>query len=177
MKIIIYGSGYGTAKAYADELGKRTGIPVVAFNNVENIEKYGTIIYIGALYAGGVLGMKKTFENLKTADGKNIVIATVGLADSTDAENIRNIENSMKTQLSKEIFESAKIFYLRGGLDYSKPGFKHKVMMSLLYKKASGIPAEKRNAETQAMIDTYNKKVSFIDFDALSEIETEINCF
>ena len=35
----------------------------------------------------------------------------------------------------------------------------------------------KAYAETQAMIDTYNKKVSFIDFDALSEIEKEINCF
>ena len=60
MKIIIYGSKYGTAKRYAEEISKRTNIKLESYENLKNIEEYETIIYIGALYAGGVLGMAKT---------------------------------------------------------------------------------------------------------------------
>lgn len=62
MKIIIYGSQYGTAKQYAEELSKKTNIKIETYENIKNIDEYETIIYIGALYAGGVLGMAKTFK-------------------------------------------------------------------------------------------------------------------
>lgn len=62
MKIIIYGSKYGTAKSYALELAKRTNIDVKHYKQIKRINNYESIIYIGALYAGGVLGMKKTFK-------------------------------------------------------------------------------------------------------------------
>ncbi|MGN0992997.1 MAG: flavodoxin domain-containing protein [Bacilli bacterium] len=57
MKIIIYGSCYGTAKQYAEELSKRTKIDLKTYQEIKNINQYETIIYIGALYAGGVLGL------------------------------------------------------------------------------------------------------------------------
>lgn len=91
-----------------------------------------------------------------------------------DKENINNIENSMKRQLPNEIYEKASIYHLRGGIDYSKLNFAHKTMMSLLYKKAKGLPEEKKTAEVKAMIDTYNKKVNFVDFSSLENIIREI---
>ena len=54
------------------------------------------------------------------------------------------------------------------GIDYSKLGLKHKTMMKLLYNKAKNLPEEKKNAEIMAMIETYNKQVSFVDFDSLA---------
>lgn len=75
MKIIIYGSQYGTTKKYAEELGKRTNIEVKNYEDIDDISLYGTIIYFGALYAGGVMGMKKTFSKLSTVAGKKIIIA------------------------------------------------------------------------------------------------------
>ncbi len=54
MKVIIYGSQYDTTKKYADELGRRTGIEVKNFEDISDINIYDTIIYFGALYAGGV---------------------------------------------------------------------------------------------------------------------------
>lgn len=174
MQIIIYGSQYGTTKQYADELSKNTNIKTESYENIENINKYETIIYIGALYAGGVLGMAKTFKKISNCENKKIIIATVGLADPMDKENINNIENSMKRQLPNEIYEKASIYHLRGGIDYSKLNFAHKTMMSLLYKKAKGLPEEKKTAEVKAMIDTYNKKVNFVDFSSLENIIREI---
>lgn len=70
MKIIIYGSKYGTAKSYALELVKRTNIDVKHYKQIKRINNYESIIYIGALYAGGVLGMKKTFKKLTNFSSK-----------------------------------------------------------------------------------------------------------
>jgi len=174
MKIIIYGSQYGTAKQYAEELARKTGIDLKRYEDVTDINQYDTVIYIGGLYAGGVLGMKKTLAKISQCQSKKIIIATVGLADPMDTENSNSIKNSMRRQLSKELYENAHIFHLRGGIDYSRLRFKHKTMMGLLYKKAAGLPEEKKTAEVKAMIETYNKKVDFVNFDSLTAIVNDI---
>lgn len=174
MKIIIYGSHYGTAKLYAEELSKETNIKAENYENIKSIDEYDTIIYIGALYAGGVLGMSKTLKTISNCENKKIIIATVGLADPMDIENINNIKSGIKRQLSSEVYERAYIYHLRGGIDYSKLNFAHKTMMSLLYKKAKGLPEEKKTAEVKAMIDTYNQKVNFVDFSSLKNIIVEL---
>ena len=170
MKIIIYGSQYGTTRKYADELAKRTNIECKSYEDVIDIEQYNTVIYIGGLYAGGVLGMKKTLAKISQCQNKKIIIVTVGLADPMDADNTDNIKSNMKRQLSKELYENAHIFHFRGGIDYSYLNFKHKTMMGLLYKKAVGLPEEKKTAEIKAMIETYNQKVDFVDFESLNQL-------
>ena len=170
MKIIIYGSQYGTARKYAEELAKRTNIEIKNYKDVTDIDQYNTVVYIGSLYAGGVLGMKKTLAKISQCQKKKIIIATVGLADPADTENTDKIKNSMKRQLSKKLYENAYIFHLRGGIDYSCLNFKHKTMMGLLYKKAVGLPEEKKTAEIKAMIETYNQKVNFVDFEILNRL-------
>ena len=162
--IIIYGSHYGTTKQYAEELSRRTNIEVSSFKTIKDINQYDTIIYLGGLYAGGVLGMAKTLKNLNDVSHKKIILVTVGLADPTDEVNKNNIRNNIKRQLKKEVFEKAKIFHLRGGIDYSKLNFGHKTMLRLLYNSIKNLPEEKQTAEDKAMIETYNKKANFIDF-------------
>ena len=172
--IIIYGSNYGTTEQYAKELSKRTNIEAISFENVQEINKYDKIIYIGGLYAGGVLGMSKTLRKLTNIQNKTIIIATVGLADPTDEKNINNIRNNIKFQISKKIYDKAKIFHLRGGIDYSKLKFFHKTMMKMLYNAVKNIPQEKLSAENKAMIETYNKKVNFVNFSDLDKIISKI---
>ena len=168
--IIIYGSCYGTTKKYAEELSGRFGCEAVSYENVNDINAYQTIIYMGGLYAGGVQGMKKTLKKLSDISDKIICIVTVGLADPTDEKNIEHIRKNMKTQVSEELFNKAKIFHLRGGIDYSELSFLHKKMMGLVYKKAVSVLVEDRDAELSAMIETYNKQADFVDFDSLDPI-------
>ena len=170
MKIILFGTTYGSSKLYAEELSKRTGIEARSYDEASSIDDYDTVVYIGSLYAGGVQGMKKTFSKLTDVGEKKIIIATVGLADPTDSENINSIRNSIKNQLSDELYNHATIFHLRGAIDYAKLGFKHKTMMSLLYNKTKNLPEEKKTAEVRAMIETYNKEISFIDYESLTPI-------
>lgn len=173
--IIIYGSHYGTTKQYAEELSKRTNIKAISFKKFnQQINDYDNIIYLGALYASGVLGMSKTLKKLNNISNKKILIATVGLSDPTDEVNKNNIRNNIKNQIPKEVLEKAKIFHLRGGIDYSKLNFAHKTTMKLLYNAVKNLPNEKQTAEDRAMIETYNKKVNFIDFSSLDKITNEI---
>ena len=173
--IIVYGSHYGTTKQYAEELSKRTNIKVISFKKInQQINDYDNIIYLGGLYAGGVLGMSKTLKKLNNISYKKIIIATVGLSDPTDEVNKNNIRNNIKNQITKEVFEKAKIFHLRGRIDYSELNFAHKTMMKLLYNAVKSLPEEKQSAEDRAVIETYNKKVNFIDFSSLDKIITEV---
>ena len=114
--------------------------------------------------------MKKVFKNMKDISAHKIIIATVGLADPEDKENIDTIRRGMKNQLPPEVFNNAMIFHLRGGIDYSKLGFKHKTMMNLLYRKAVNLPEEKKTAEVKAMIETYNRQVDFVDLHSLDPL-------
>ncbi len=159
---------------YAEELSKRTNIQAISFEEIKDINKYDKIIYLGGLYAGGVLGMSKTLKKISDISTKKIILVTVGLADPKDNENTNNIKNSIKKQLTKETLDRTIIFHLRGGIDYSKLNFAHKTMMGLLYKKAKNLPEEKKTAEVKAMIDIYNKKVDFVDFSSLESIISEI---
>ena len=174
MDIIIYGSCYGTARQYAEELGKKTNISVKSYKDISLLDDYNTIVYIGALYAGGVLGMKETFGKMTTVQGKHIIIVTVGLADPTDTKNIENIRNNMQRQLSHSVFKHAHIHHLRGGIDYSRLCLKHKTMMWMVYMKTRRIPVEERTAEVRAMIETYNKQVNFVDFNSLEPIINDL---
>ena len=174
-RIVIYGSFYGYTKKYAIELGNMLNVIVKDYNATKNINDYDSIIYLGGLYAGGVLGMSKTLKKIDNISNKEIIVATVGLADPYDSKNIENIEGNMKKQLSTDIFNHIKIFHLRGWIVYKNLSFKHKFMMKLVYNKAKKVPVEERDAELRAMIETYNKEVDFTDFSELEKIIAVLN--
>ena len=174
-RIIIYGSKYGTTKKYASELSKRINSNIISYEEISDLENYDSIVYFGALYAGGVLGMSKTLKKIKNPDNKELFVITVGLADPYDEQNIKTINKGIARQVSPEIFSNLNIFHLRGGIDYSKLDFKHKTMMRLLYNKAKKLPEEKKTAEVKAMIETYNSVVDFINFDELDKIIEELD--
>ena len=43
-KIILYGSKYGTARRYAEELARRMGIPAVGFHAAQVASAYQNVI-------------------------------------------------------------------------------------------------------------------------------------
>ena len=170
--LIIYGSQYGSTQRYANCLSEITGIEAVDYKDAKNISEYERIIYLGALYAGGVTGLKKTVS--KIIPNQELVIVTVGLADPTDSENVKSIRNSIKSQIPSEFYDESKMFHLRGAIDYTQLGLKHKVMMSLLHSKVSKMPESELNAEAKAMLETYGQKVDFVDFTTLEQITSKI---
>lgn len=68
----------------------------------------------------------------------------------------------------------SSVFHLRGGIDYQKLSFKHKTMMTLLYNRAKKLPEDRKTAEDRAMIETFNSKVDFVDYNSLNNVARNI---
>lgn len=170
--LIIYGTQYGTTKRYAEKFAEMMDFSVISYENVKNVTDYEQVIYFGGLYAGGVKGLKSTARKL--SPNTKLVIVTVGLADVCDKENISNIRSAIRRQVPEYLLKTSSFFHLRGGIDYQKLTFKHKTMMTFLYNKAKKLPEEKKTAEIKAMIETFNSKVDFVNFDALNHIAESI---
>ena len=168
--VILYGSHYGSARRYAQALAESTGIVAVPYANAPQLAGKHTIVYVGALYAGGVLGLRKTFRGFSPQEGQTILIVTVGLADPNDPENRANIRTALQRQLSAEVLQRAKLFHLRGGIDYSKLSLGHRAAMALVYRAARRAPEEKQTAENRALIETYGQRVNFEDLRALEPV-------
>ena len=172
--IIVYCSQYGSTRRYAEKLSEQTGIPAISYKDAPALSGRKTIIYLGGLYAGGVLGLAKTLRGFSFQDGQRLLLVTVGLADPNEPENQDNIRISLQRQLSPKLLGRAKIFHLRGGIDYQKLSFGHRMMMKLLYQSLRRMPPEKQTAENRAFIETYGKQVDFTDFSTLEPIIWEI---
>ncbi len=173
-EIILYGSQYGSARRYAEKLSEQTGIPAASYKDAPDLSNMKTIVYLGGLYAGGVLGLVKTLRGFSLRGGQKLLIVTVGLADPNEPENRDNIHASLQRQLPAELLDQAKVFHLRGGIDYQKLSFGHRTIMALLYQSLRRTPLEKQTAENRALIETYGKQVDFTDFGTLEPIIREI---
>ena len=122
---------------------------------------------MGALFAGSVLGLKKFAA---TVTSQELIVITVGLVDQQDGENIRYIRNNIKSQIPAHLYNEDKIFHLRGAIDYSTMGMKHKLMMKFMHSRLSKMPEEELNAESKIILETYGKKVDYVDFNTLQPI-------
>jgi len=165
--VIIFGSQYGSAKQYAEVLSEKLNIDCFDYRKLKSDKKYDIIIYVGSLYAGGVLGLAKTLKGYSANTLKKILIITVGIADPNDIENAENIQNNIYKQLPRHLNKNIELFHVRGSLNYSKLNLKHKTMMKFLYHFSKKIPIEKQNEETKMFIATYNQMVDFVDFNSL----------
>ena len=70
-EIILYGSQYGSARRYAEKLSEQTGIPAASYKDAPDLSNMKTIVYLGGLYAGGVLGLMKTLRGFSLRTGKS----------------------------------------------------------------------------------------------------------
>ena len=111
--VILYGSRYGSARRYAQELSKQTDIPAVSYQEAPPLSKLETIVYIGALYAGGVLGLTKTLRRQSFGEHQRLVIVTVGLADP---DILQNREDSRPAIWQSSGFPSAGRHRLSGAI-------------------------------------------------------------
>lgn len=169
--IVIYGSRYGSAKRYAEELAQRTGFELKPYSSIGEVGGYDAIAYVGSVYAGNVLGMKQTLAKLDDCANKSIAIVTVGLTDPADSTVVSRLEDGMRAQLPEAVGMSASMFHLRGAIDYARLGLPHRAMMWLLRRSAKKMPEDELSAEMRVILETYGKRVSFMDMSGLDQVE------
>lgn len=111
--IIIYGSCYGASQTYAEALSEQTGIPAQSFREVTTLDQYDTLVYIGGLYAGKVLGLTQTLKRVKAVE--TLLVVTVGLASPDDPGNMQQIRSKLDRQVPKALLDKMEHIHLRGG--------------------------------------------------------------
>ena len=167
-QLIIYGSQYGSTKRYAERLAKMTGIPVVEYTKVKNVGDYDRGVYMGGIFAGGVLGLKKTAAKMNPR--QELVIATVGVTDPQESAYFESIRQAIKAQLPDGLYNEEMVFHLRGAIDYGHLSFGHNLMMKMFHSMMLKKPESERTADAKAMLETYGQQVDFVDFNALQPI-------
>ena len=162
---VIYASHYGFTETYARWLAEELAADLLEAGKVkgENLEQYGTIVYGGGLYAGGVNGISLLMKNAEHIQGKALYLFTVGASDPADPENIANIRQGLSKTLPPQLLETMHIYHLRGGLRYSKLSMVHRTMMAMLRKVLLKKPEAELRSEDRALLETYGQDISFLD--------------
>lgn len=168
MVVIIYGSRHGAAKRYAEGLAERTGIKAIGYNEIDSPGPYKRIIYIGAIYAGGVTGLKKTMAKLR--QDQELFVVTVGMVDPADQTFIGPLREALKKQIPPQMYDEKRIFHLHGAIDYRQLELKYRILMKMMYSQASKLPEEKLTPEFKAVLATYGKKVDYVDLEMLQPL-------
>lgn len=168
MDIIVFGSLHGSAKRYAERLSELTGIGAMDYREAKEIGRYDRVIYVGAIYAGGLVGLKKTVGTL--SPNQTLFVATVGMLDPKDPENIADLRKALKEQIPPQSFDEKRIFHLRGAIDYGHLGLMHRMLMSMIHSKASKMPEGELDSVSKVVLDTYGKTVDLVDLDSLKPL-------
>jgi menaquinone-dependent protoporphyrinogen IX oxidase len=163
--VVVYQSQYGFTEKYAKWIAEALSCNL--FNRkaikAEELHPYKTIIYGGGLYAGGVNGIDLITKKFDRFINKNIILFTCGLADPSNKVNTDHIKVSLEKVFTSEMEKQIKIFHLRGGIDYSKLSFTHKIMMSMLHKMLTKKASDTLSDEDKEMLRTYGGKIDFTD--------------
>ncbi len=163
--IVVYESKYGTTKKYAEWIAEDLGADLIERKSAsaDALNGYDVIVYGGGLYAGGVIGFSFIKNNFNIIKDKKILLFTCGLGDPAVPENVNNIQESLDKFMTPEMKKKVEVFFLRGGMDYSKLSFVHKSMMSMVQKTVARKEPTNRNPEEIAMLETYGKVVDYTD--------------
>ena len=170
--LIIYSSHYGYTKIYAEWIAEELKGDIHELKNIRGdlLTDYDIIILGSGLYAGRISGINLLVNNYEKIKRKKIIIFTCGLADISKTENINAIKFRLKKVVPKNILENINIFFLRGGINYSKLSIIHKIMMWMMKNIIIKKGLDKLNEEDKEFFDTYGKAIDFMDKNNIKEI-------
>lgn len=166
---VIYKSKYGSTKKYAEWIANEVNADLFECSEIEieKISKYDTIVFGGGLYASGINGIEFITKNFEILKNKNIIVFTVGLA-STDDKDV--FETIIEKNCTKKMRRKIQFFHMRGGIDYKRLSFLHKVMMSMLKTMVAKKKTEELSEDDKMMLATYGDKVDFTDIKTIEPL-------
>lgn len=167
--VVVYKSKYGSTKAYAQWIAKELKCDIYEAKDINNhkLVGYDNIIFGGGLYAGGINGSKIISKNFSNFKNKNIIVFTVGLSSTEDSSIFKPaIDRNFSVDMQNEI----SFFHLRGGIDYKKLSLMHKPMMAMLKSVIAKKKPEELTSDDKQLLETYGKKVDFVDLNTVTPL-------
>ena len=150
---VIYRSISGFTKRYATWIAEDLNADIYEAREIsaEKLYEYGLIIFGGSLHATGINGVKSFKENLLRLADTKIIVFAVGA--SPPREGI--LDEIRKSNFSDEEQKNIRLFYLRGGFNYSKLDLTNKVLMAVFRVKLS--MKKNKTPDEKGMLAAYSK--------------------
>lgn len=166
--VVVYSSITGFTRKYADWIADDLNCDIVSVKDteLEKLLKYDTIIYGGSLHAAGITGIKIIKNNLRRLTGKNLIIFATGASPYKE----KILDEIREKNFTPEEQKQVKVFYLRGGFNYSKLNFINKVLMFLFKWSILLKPEKKRTPDEIGMIASYSHPVDYTEKQNSKEI-------
>ena len=171
--VVIYSSVYGSTKQYAQWLAEALDCGCLEAKDISpaSLLEYDTLLFGGGLYAGGLTVAPLVKRCLPLMENRRMAVFTVGIADPDSRENRDHIRTELQKTFTAEELAAFRLFHLRGALDYSRMGLKHRAMMAMLKMVLQKKKPAERSEEDQQLLDTYGGSVSFLNRDSLRPLE------
>lgn len=163
---VIYKSKYGATKQYAQWLVQALDAPLFEASAIKpkNLMDYDLIIYGGGLYAGSINGISLVTKN----PVPSLVVFTVGLGDPGCTDYSAVIKQNFPKGLPGG--EGAKIFHLRGAIDYDKLGLLHKGILAGINKALAKKDKAGLSSEARTIVENYGVRTDFTDMNSITPI-------
>lgn len=153
---IVYVSNTGFTAAYAEMLGKKTGLPVHTLEAAKKELPVGTpILYLGWLMASRVKDYPKAARCYTVKAVCGVCLGTTG----SQLDSVRSA-NHLPTDLP--------LFTLQGGMDHDKLKGVYRSMIRTLIKFLSR--KKKRSADEDAMLSLMIQGGNFVSETHLTEV-------
>jgi len=174
---VIYKSRYGFTKKYAEWIAKELGAELRDAANTKpaDLQAYDVILYGGGLYAGVVNGLSLLTKSFESIADKSLYLFTVGAADVTDEQNTNHIRAAINKVLTPEMQRKIKVYHFRGGIDYPRLNFVHRLMMGAMIKRLKKKPESEWRREDKEFIETYGQIVDFSDKTSIEPLILDVN--
>lgn len=156
IKAIVFKSETGFTKEYAKMLSKKINVPCYTINEAKKeLNRKDEIVYLGWICAGKISGINKVRNSY--------IVKCYGAVGAFPQDD--NYINSLITGNS---LENEKLFYLRGGINFTKlKGYKKiivKIVGNVLEKNNKG------KEGSEELIRLFNEGASFVDSKNLDEM-------
>lgn len=146
-RVIIYKSKTGHTERYARMLSKELNIPCYSYKDAK-VSENDEIIFLSYIYASKIMGLSKILKKYNV----KVIIAVGALAYSKDCLNTLKNNNNIKLPL----------FYLRGGINYSKLNFFFRKFLPVIGKDLA--------KDDKELLNLFKNGGTFVTKDNLKEI-------
>lgn len=171
--LVLYGSRYGRTEAYAKHIAQALGCRALPVGKAKrkDMAEADVVLFGGGVYAGSIAGWSKAARLLRRAKDKRIVLFVCGLADPAKEKTQREARMLFEKKLPPEQKGTLPVFCLRGGIQYTKLGLKHRAMMAMLiaYLKKKRDKSE----EDKQLLSSYGGEVEFTDLSSARPVIEE----
>jgi menaquinone-dependent protoporphyrinogen IX oxidase len=170
--IVVYRSLSGFTEKYSQWIAEELKADLFDAREIQGqkLGEYDVIIFGGSLHAVGINGIRILKENLSVLADKKIIVFAVGASAPkegiVDEIRERNFYGEQK---------NLRLYYLRGGFNFSKLDFSNKVLMALFRVRVS--MKRKKTPDEKGMLAAYSKPIDCTRKENIKEIVEYVQSF